>query len=78
MGSFKPFGRPLGVNIFSQQKTSLNFFNNPNVRENSKQRDLEKYEARRGEKNCGGAKWTSGSLLYPAIFVRLKLCIGVF
>ena len=48
------------------------------VRENSKQRDLEKYEARKDEKNCGGAKWTSGGPLYPAIFVRLKSCIGVF
>ena len=48
------------------------------VRENSKQQDLEKYEARRDEKNCGGAKRTSGGPLYPAIFVRLKLCIGVF
>ena len=48
------------------------------VRENSKQRDLETYEARRDELNCGGAKWTSGGPLYPAIFVRLKSCIGVF
>ena len=48
------------------------------VRENSKQRDLEKYEARRDEYNCGGAKWTSGGPLNPAIFVRLKSCIGVF
>ena len=48
------------------------------VKENSKQRDLEKYEARRDGKNCGGTKWTSGGPLYPAIFVRLKSCIGVF
>ena len=48
------------------------------VRENSKQRDLEKYEARRDEQNSGGAKWTSGGPLYPAIFVRLKSWIGVF
>ena len=48
------------------------------VRENSKQRDLEKYEARRDIKNCDGAKWTSGGPLYPAIFVRLKSSFGVF
>ena len=28
--------------------------------------------------NCGGAKWTSGGPLYPAIVARLKSCIGVF
>ena len=48
------------------------------VRENRKQRDLEKYEARKDELHCGGAKWTSGGPLYPTIFVRLKSCIGIF
>ena len=48
------------------------------VRENSKQRDLEQYDARRDETNYGGAKWTSGGPLYPAIFVGLKSCISVF
>ena len=43
------------------------------TRENSKQRDLEKYEARKDKYNYGGAKWTSGGPLYPAIFVRLKM-----
>ena len=48
------------------------------VRENSKQRYLDKYEARREKYNRDGAKWTSGGPLYPAIFVRLKSHIYFF